>query len=40
MKELPDTGEKDNSGLLATVFAGLGGLLLFRKRKEIKAEEE
>nr|WP_241427146.1 SdrD B-like domain-containing protein [Macrococcus armenti] len=40
VKELPDTGESNNNGLLATAFAGLGGLLLFRKRREENQENE
>ncbi|XWJ59535.1 SdrD B-like domain-containing protein [Macrococcus sp. CCM 2573] len=33
VKELPDTGEANNSGLSAALLAGLGGLLLFRRKK-------
>ncbi|MEE1108109.1 MAG: LPXTG cell wall anchor domain-containing protein, partial [Macrococcus canis] len=39
LNELPDTGEHDNNGLLSTMIAGFGGLLLFRKRKEDKNKE-
>ncbi|UBH21193.1 carboxypeptidase regulatory-like domain-containing protein [Macrococcus armenti] len=40
VQQLPDTGESNNNGLLATAFAGLGGLLLFRKRREENQENE
>ncbi|UBH09769.1 carboxypeptidase regulatory-like domain-containing protein [Macrococcus armenti] len=33
VKELPDTGEANNSGIPAALLAGLGGLLLFRRKK-------
>ncbi|UBH18925.1 carboxypeptidase regulatory-like domain-containing protein [Macrococcus armenti] len=33
VKELPNTGEANNSGIPAALLAGLGGLLLFRKRR-------
>ncbi|RXK17177.1 SdrD B-like domain-containing protein, partial [Macrococcus sp. DPC7161] len=40
MKSLPDTGEHNISGALAAMFAGLGGFLLFRKRKQENVQSE
>ncbi|MCE4958066.1 LPXTG cell wall anchor domain-containing protein, partial [Macrococcoides caseolyticum] len=40
LTSLPDTGENNNTGLLATMLAGLGGLLLLKKRREENDDTE
>ncbi|TDM38804.1 LPXTG cell wall anchor domain-containing protein, partial [Macrococcoides goetzii] len=40
LTSLPDTGKNNNTGLLATMFAGLGGVLLLKKRREENDDTE